>query len=59
VHLEDVMVRRTGWHYYYSEADRMAEQVAEWMALLFSWPEETRRMELDHYRQLNCHWSRG
>jgi glycerol-3-phosphate dehydrogenase len=51
VHLDDVMVRRSSWHYYFPDASRIAERVADWMAELLDWPEQTRRAELDLYRE--------
>jgi glycerol-3-phosphate dehydrogenase len=50
VHLDDVMVRRTSWHYYSPDAALVAERVSGWMAELLGWPEQTRREELDRYR---------
>ena len=34
VHLDDVMVRRTSWHYYFTDAAAKARQVALWMGEL-------------------------
>jgi glycerol-3-phosphate dehydrogenase len=48
-HLDDVMVRRTSWHYYLRDAIQVAEQVSHWMAELMDWSEQTRRDELDRY----------
>ncbi len=52
VHLDDVMVRRTSWHYYFSEAPDMAERVADWMGELLGWSLETRNAELARYARL-------
>ncbi|HVM49579.1 MAG TPA: glycerol-3-phosphate dehydrogenase/oxidase [Candidatus Acidoferrum sp.] len=52
LHLEDVMVRRTSWHYYCRDAAARARQVAEWMGELLGWSEETRRAELNRYGSL-------
>jgi glycerol-3-phosphate dehydrogenase len=52
VHLEDVMLRRTGWHYYFANAGRMAEQVAEWMSELLGWSGEIRTRELEDYHDI-------
>ena len=38
VHLDDVMVRRTSWHYYFADANERAEQVADWMGGFLGWP---------------------
>ncbi|MBE0542061.1 MAG: glycerol-3-phosphate dehydrogenase/oxidase [Verrucomicrobia bacterium] len=50
VHLDDVMVRRTSWHYYYWDAAAKAEQVANWMSDLLGWFEAQRANELENYR---------
>jgi glycerol-3-phosphate dehydrogenase len=49
VHLDDVMVRRTSWHYYFQEAMSKAQQVADWMGELLGWCKEARRAELERY----------
>lgn len=48
--LEDVMIRRAGWHYYYPEAFELAEQISRWMAEILDWSAERREEELRHYR---------
>lgn len=50
VHLDDVMVRRTNWHYYHRDTALMAEPVAHWMSELFGWTDEHRAAELQRYR---------
>lgn len=50
LHLDDVMVRRTSWHYYEREAAAKAEQVAVWMAELLDWSDAERLGELERYR---------
>jgi glycerol-3-phosphate dehydrogenase len=49
IHLDDVMLRRTRWHYYFANARQMAEQVAHWMSEFLGWSEVTRRTELERY----------
>lgn len=39
VHLDDVMVRRTGWQHYHPDAAQMAGSVAVWMGELLGWSE--------------------
>jgi glycerol-3-phosphate dehydrogenase len=51
VHLDDVMVRRTSWHYYFRDALRKAERVADWMAELAGWSNETRTAEMQRYER--------
>jgi glycerol-3-phosphate dehydrogenase len=48
-HLDDVMVRRTGWHYYLPEANEVARQVAQWMAEILGWTEPVRDVEYARY----------
>lgn len=50
VHLDDVMVRRTSWHYYDTDARQKAEQVGDWMAELHGWSDSQRAAELRRYR---------
>lgn len=49
IHLDDVMLRRTRWHYYLPNATQMAEQVADWMSEILGWPEAIRAAELQRY----------
>ena len=58
VHLDDVMVRRTSWHYYFPDARRMAAQVADWMAELRGWTEVERGAEVERYEGL-CKMTNG
>jgi glycerol-3-phosphate dehydrogenase len=51
VRLEDVMLRRTGWHFYFADARSMAEQVAEWMSELLDWSGPVRTRELEDYHE--------
>src|SRR5439155_1317747 len=53
VHLDDVMLRRSGWHYYLSQARDHAEQVADWMAEALGWTSEYRDAELAAYERLS------
>jgi glycerol-3-phosphate dehydrogenase len=49
VHLDDVMVRRASWHYYFADANTRTEQVANWMGELLNWPEKIRAEEMERY----------
>jgi len=51
LHLDDLMVRRTGWHYYFRDARTKAEQVADWMAEALDWTPEMRAAELVRYEK--------
>ncbi|HUA65739.1 MAG TPA: glycerol-3-phosphate dehydrogenase/oxidase [Alphaproteobacteria bacterium] len=52
VHLDDIMIRRTSWHYYYKDAATRAQQVAAWMRELMVWHDDTLANELTHYHEL-------
>jgi glycerol-3-phosphate dehydrogenase len=55
VHLDDVMVRRTSWHYYFRDAPIKAQQAADWMGQLLGWTEAQRAAEIVRYREIgNC-----
>ena len=49
VHLDDVMLRRTSWHYYFPKAAEKAERVADWMGELLGWSATDRTAELQRY----------
>lgn len=49
LHLDDVMLRRAGWHYYFKNAPEIALRVADWMGELLAWTNETRTAELERY----------
>jgi glycerol-3-phosphate dehydrogenase len=50
LHLDDVMLRRAGWHYYRADAPHIAQQTADRMATIFAWDETRKQAELDRYR---------
>ena len=49
VHLDDLMLRRTGWYYYHRDSSQMAERAADWMGELFGWSKAQRSAELERY----------
>jgi glycerol-3-phosphate dehydrogenase len=49
--LTDVMIRRSGWHYYHHDAAAKAEQVADWMAEIAGWSASQRAGELTAYHE--------
>jgi glycerol-3-phosphate dehydrogenase len=53
LHLDDVMVRRTGWHYYLPDAATVAGQVASWMGQELGWSGETQAREHARYEEKN------
>jgi glycerol-3-phosphate dehydrogenase len=52
VHLDDVMIRRTSWHYYLNNPLETAQQVAAWMAEICAWGAPRQESELIRYRRL-------
>ncbi|HEY3860971.1 MAG TPA: glycerol-3-phosphate dehydrogenase/oxidase [Verrucomicrobiae bacterium] len=46
IHLDDVMIRRTSWQYYYADAREKAAEAAQWMAQFFGWTNEEIAAEL-------------
>lgn len=51
VHLEDVMIRRAGWHYYHRSTRELAEKVAGWMGDELGWDEARREAELARWKR--------
>ena len=51
VHLDDVMIRRTSWHYYLDNPLETAGQVAAWMAEISAWDAPRQEAELTRYRR--------
>ncbi|HEY1336311.1 MAG TPA: FAD-dependent oxidoreductase, partial [Bryobacteraceae bacterium] len=54
VHLDDLLLRRTSWHFYEKDADRLAWQAAHWMAEWLEWDAERLESELRRYSQQSC-----
>ncbi len=52
VHLDDVMIRRTSWHYYHDQPSETAQQVAAWMAQCLAWNAAKQANELARYEEL-------
>ena len=51
IHLDDVMVRRTSWHYYFRDAEKRSHEVANWMSELLGWDETKRADEILRYQK--------
>lgn len=54
INLDDVMVRRSSWHYYYTDAAGKARQVADWMSELFCWTPEQKKAQIARYSTNTC-----
>jgi len=50
VHLDDLMIRRTGWSHYLLDADKAAQQVADWMADILGWDSQQKASEWNRYQ---------
>lgn len=50
-HLEDVMIRRTSWHYYHRERCEISQRVADWMASELGWTSAKKQRELADYHR--------
>jgi glycerol-3-phosphate dehydrogenase len=54
MNLDDVMVRRSSWHYYYADAAAKAREVADWMAEFFGWTPEQKQAQIVRYTSNTC-----
>jgi glycerol-3-phosphate dehydrogenase len=54
INLDDVMVRRSSWHYYHTDASVKAQQAANWMAEIFSWTPEQKKAQIARYNSAQC-----
>jgi glycerol-3-phosphate dehydrogenase len=52
VHLDDVMVRRTGWQYYRDDAADVASRCRDWMAAALGWSPQQAHEEHGRYAAL-------
>lgn len=48
--LDDVMIRRTSWHYYFRATAERAEKVAGWMAEILGWSNHEKEAQLQRYK---------
>lgn len=46
IHLDDIMNRRTSWTHYRTDAEEIAQKVADWMAEIFDWDNNRKAEEL-------------
>ncbi|MDQ6630575.1 MAG: FAD-dependent oxidoreductase, partial [Verrucomicrobiota bacterium] len=51
-HLDDVMVRRSGWHYYFPDAAKKSLEVANRMSEILDWSPERKTEELSRYKKV-------
>jgi glycerol-3-phosphate dehydrogenase len=50
VHLDDLLLRRTSWHFYHPNQAELAEQAARWMAEILGWDPARIEQELARYQ---------
>lgn len=50
-HLDDLMLRRTSWHYYLPDPAQIARQAAGWMAQQLGWTDQQHQAEYARYRE--------
>jgi glycerol-3-phosphate dehydrogenase len=48
--LDDVMIRRSSWHYYDRDAAKRAQQVAQWMSEILGWSDAEKGAQLQRYK---------
>ena len=49
IHLDDVLLRRTSWHFYHRNQLEIAQTVAQWMAGELGWDATKIEAERDRY----------
>jgi glycerol-3-phosphate dehydrogenase len=49
IHLDDVLLRRTSWHFYHSNHSEIARSVAQWMADDLGWDAAQTQRERERY----------
>ncbi|MBI4910257.1 MAG: glycerol-3-phosphate dehydrogenase/oxidase [Acidobacteria bacterium] len=54
VHLDDVLLRRTSWHFYEKNAGQLALYTAHWMAEWLGWDAKRAGSELRRYSEQFC-----
>lgn len=52
VHLDDILLRRTSWHYYHADHEQITARTAQWMAAQLGWTAEQTAMELARFQAL-------
>lgn len=52
IHLDDVMLRRSGWHYYHKNSAQLAGEVAAWMGELLGWSPAQQQEEVAAFHDL-------
>lgn len=49
VHLDDVLMRRSSWHFYHGDTPARAPEIAQWMSAAAGWTPERTAAELANY----------
>jgi glycerol-3-phosphate dehydrogenase len=58
IHLDDVLLRRTSWHFYHDDHAALAERCAGWMASELGWNAERTALEIGQYMDTAEHYPR-
>ena len=53
VHLDDVMMRRSSWHFYHPHAGELGRRTAVWMSEILGWNAARQTEELQRYARLS------
>ncbi|MDR1788747.1 MAG: glycerol-3-phosphate dehydrogenase/oxidase, partial [Opitutaceae bacterium] len=51
IHLDDLLLRRTSWHYYHENIPARAPEIARWMAAAAGWDDSRTAAELAAYQK--------
>lgn len=58
IRLEDIMLRRTGWRFYFKDSDERATTAVDWMGDFFGWTKIRRGEELERYfAEMDAGWA--
>ena len=52
-HLDDIMMRRSSWHYYEYDAAGVARQVADWAGAILGWNDSKKEQEYSRYAYMS------
>lgn len=55
VHLDDLLLRRTSWHFYHANQGEIADQAGHWMAEVLGWSPERLEAEIKRYQEAADH----
>jgi glycerol-3-phosphate dehydrogenase len=53
-HLDDILLRRSGWHYYHRSSEAWVEQIANWTGEILGWSAAQREAEITAWRSASA-----